>query len=424
MSRGPLRILFIPRESYPTDRVRINVLFGRELLSRGHQIDLAMQAASGEMTRGIHDWFGRAVFVGPTDSGTGVFNRLHKHWLGFRHDFNMLRLARPARYDALLVSDKFVLAAIAAPLARRHGLKFIFWLTFPYPEADLLGARERTARYPWLMRIRGSLSGLLLYKWILPRSDHVFVQSDRMKLDICAHGIAPAKVSPIVTGFDLSGIAPVPVVSNAEPSRPVVLAYLGTLHADRHLDILVEMMADLGQSGMNAKLLLIGDSDRPQDKAMLWRRAAELGVSDKMEISGFLPQQTAWMRMQEADICLSPIYPAPTLMQGSPTKLVEYLALGRPVVANDQPEQRMILRESRAGVRVPWGAKHFARAVRWLMQRSHAERAAMGARGRAWVEANRTYARIADEVERTCSALLSSDAASRETKGSLVGRAE
>jgi glycosyltransferase involved in cell wall biosynthesis len=85
---------------------------------------------------------------------------------------------------------------------------------------------------------------------------------------------------------------------------------------------------------------------------------------------------------------------------------VEYLALGCPVVANDHPEQRLILRESRAGVCVPWGARHFARAVRWLMARSQAERAAMGSRGRAWVECNRTYARIADQMERTLIAVV------------------
>src|SRR5690606_12350643 len=93
---------------------------------------------------------------------------------------------------------------------------------------------------------------------------------------------------------------------------------------------------------------------------------------------------------------------SPLLDVGSPTKMIEYLALGIPVVANDHPEQRLILRDAKAGVCVPWGARHFARGVRWLMSKSPEERAEIGRRGRVWVERHRTYARIADDVERTC----------------------
>jgi len=92
------------------------------------------------------------------------------------------------------------------------------------------------------------------------------------------------------------------------------------------------------------------------------------------------------------------------------------MALGMPVVANDHPEQRAILRESRAGVCVPWAARHFARAVRWLASRGSEERAAMGARGRAWVENNRTYARIADGVERKCLEAIGRDRAEAEAE--------
>jgi glycosyltransferase involved in cell wall biosynthesis len=95
------------------------------------------------------------------------------------------------------------------------------------------------------------------------------------------------------------------------------------------------------------------------------------------------------------------------LLSTSPTKLVEYLALGLPVVASEHPEQRLILHMSGAGVCAPWGARHFARAVRWLLRRSHEERTSMGARGRAWIETHRTYARIADTLEGKYGQLLS-----------------
>ncbi len=399
-------MLFLPRESFPTDRVRINVLFGRELLDRGHEIDLVMQAAHEGVSPGSHPWFGRTIWVGPTDSKDGFLHRIRKHWLGLRHDVRALKFLTRDRYDAVLVSDKFLVACVAELWARARGTKFIFWLTFPYPEIEVLSAREKTARYPRLARFRGRVSGWLLYKWILPRSDHVFVQSDRMKHDICAHGIRPAKVSPIVSGFSLKDIVPARRQNRVEAHGPITLGYLGTLSSERHLEILVDMLACLHLHGVRAKLLLIGDADRPRDRRLLERYAETRGVHQDIEITGFLPQREALSRLACTDTCLSPIYRSPIYDVGSPTKLIEYLALGMPVVANDHPEQRLILRESRAGVCVPWGAKHFARAVCWLMKRSPAERSAIGARGRAWVEANRTYARIADGVERDCIALL------------------
>src|SRR5690606_25480530 len=41
----PIRMLFFVREAFPTFRVDVDILFGNELLGRGHQIDFVMQGA-------------------------------------------------------------------------------------------------------------------------------------------------------------------------------------------------------------------------------------------------------------------------------------------------------------------------------------------------------------------------------------------
>lgn len=408
MTKQIMRMLFIPRESYPTDRVRINVLFGRELLSRGHEIDLVMQASTESVTLGAQSWHGRTVWVGPTDTVDTLLHRMRRLWLALRHDLRFLKLAKRARYDAVLISDKFLLSAVAVVLAHSRRMKFLFWLTFPYPEAEAAIAQVGIALYPRLTGIRAWATRWLLYEWILPRSDFIFVQSEQMKADICAHGVDPALVLPVVSGFDPATIVARAHQSNSssENGARVTIGYLGTLSAARHLEILVEMLAQLRASSMSARLLLVGDAHRRRDRSILERRAEELGMSPHIEITGFLPQSEALARVQQADVCLSPFYPTPMLLSTSPTKLVEYLALARPVVANNHPEQSLILRESRAGVCVPWGARYFARAVRWLMARTQDERLAMGERGREWVVKNRSYARIADDIERAVSRIL------------------
>jgi len=396
-------MLFWAREEFPTFRVDIDVLFGRELMGRTHAIDLVMQSGSAEVAPGAHSWHGRTVYVGPW-SGNNLTGRIARHWRTFWHDLKCLRLATRDRYDALQFRDKFLIAAIGVLVARFRKLKFFYWLSYPYPEDDLLRARAGQSRLPLPLYLRGTLTAWLLYRWILPRADHAFVQSAQMQRDIAAHGVAFDSMTPVPMGIDLAD------TPNSGPperaDRRLTLGYLGALNAERHIEMLVDMLGELRSSQLPVRLLLIGDAPEPADREALLQRARQLGVNEHLEITGFLPRPQALQRMREVQIALSPYYPTPMLMSTSPTKLIEYLALGVPVVASEHPEQRAILHQCRAGVTAPWRARHFARSVRWLAGRPAAELTAMGRRGRAWVEQHRTYAHIAADLERKYLELL------------------
>jgi glycosyltransferase involved in cell wall biosynthesis len=406
MIARPIRLLFFTREDFPTHRVDIEVLFGRELAGRGHAIDLVTQSVSEDTAAGPQNWHGRTAFVGPTARGHGFVGRLLKHCLSMWHDLGSLRMAQPERYDAIQVRDKFLIATVGVIVAHLRGLKFFFWLSFPMPEADLHHARSGNARFPAINWVRGVLSGWLLYRWIIPRSDHVFVQSECMKDEVCARGADPQKVTAVPMGVCLEDVIAAESPASSAANGEIKLGYLGTLDANRHLGVLVDMLGLLRQSGLPARLVLVGDAHAQHDRELLERHAAALGLTEYLEITGFLPHLAALKRICAMDICLSPIYPSPIFRVASPTKLVEYLALGLPVVANMHPEQRLILRQSRAGLCVPWSARHFARAVRWLMLRKGTQLDRMRENGRRWVKEHRTYSRIADEVEQKYLALL------------------
>lgn len=400
-------MLCFAREQFPTHRVDVDVLFGRELIGRGNDIDFVMQADSELVRAGPHEWYGRTVHVGRTYSGSSLLGRVAKQCLGIWHDLYSLRLAVRKNYDAIQVRDKFMIALAALAIARARGLKFFFWLSFPFPEDDMMRARAGNSRCGPLVLARGVISGWLLYRWILPKCDHAFVQSERMKDEICGHGIDAEKLTPVPMGVAAADAHVTRVEEIAQQRDALTLGYLGTLDANRQLGILVEMLAELKRLGIVADLLLIGDASEAKDRYTLEQLAIRLGVERQMTITGFLPRSEAMKRIRAADICLSPIDPSPIFRVGSPTKLVEYLAVGLPVVANNHPEQKLILGACRAGVCVPWSARHFARGVRWLTRRTAAERAAMGEKGRLWVQANRTYSNIANVVEQKYIELLS-----------------
>jgi glycosyltransferase involved in cell wall biosynthesis len=108
--------------------------------------------------------------------------------------------------------------------------------------------------------------------------------------------------------------------------------------------------------------------------------------------------EEGWRYVARAAVAVSPFYPIPILRSTSPTKLVEYMAMGKPVVANDHPEQRKVIVESGGGICVAYDEAAFADAVVELL--SNPDKASiMGRRGRRYVEEYRSYAVLADQVE-------------------------
>jgi glycosyltransferase involved in cell wall biosynthesis len=189
------------------------------------------------------------------------------------------------------------------------------------------------------------------------------------------------------------------------------LVYLGTLGKTRRLEILIEMLSALRIARIPAHLVMVGDGDEPEDRRLIESYAKKLHVQDMLSITGFLPRAEALRRTRNADVALSPIAPVPILLAGSPTKLIEYLSLGLPVIANDHPEQRLVLRQSKGGICVPWRSRYFARAVAWMARLNSEQRRDIGARGRQWVKENRSYERIGTMLEQKYLSLLSNAAA-------------
>ena len=102
----------------------------------------------------------------------------------------------------------------------------------------------------------------------------------------------------------------------------------------------------------------------------------------------------AWQYLRRAEIGLSPFPRSFELDSCSPTKLIEYLALGLPVVANPQPEQERVIRESGAGLCVDWCPEAFCEAVVELLQ-DPARRAKMTLAGTEYVAEQRSYSGLA-----------------------------
>jgi glycosyltransferase involved in cell wall biosynthesis len=125
--------------------------------------------------------------------------------------------------------------------------------------------------------------------------------------------------------------------------------------------------------------------------------------------------------VRAAELGLSPIPRGPLLDVGSPTKVPEYLALGVPVVCNDNPDQQALIEASGAGRCVPYTAEDFARAVVELLRLGPEERRAMAERGRELVARERDYRQLASGVAARYQAIFQAAQPRKYVKANTTG---
>ncbi len=143
----------------------------------------------------------------------------------------------------------------------------------------------------------------------------------------------------------------------------------------------------------------MGGGEDPTDEQLLKNEAKRLGINKSVIFTGFVSRQIALHYVNKADVCVSPFFPTQILNSTSPTKLIEYMAMGKAIVANDHPEQRLVISESGGGICVQYDEEAFATAIVDLLN-DPARAKEMGLKARRYVEKYRTYNTIADTVER------------------------
>ena len=395
------RLLVISSDPYPPTRVDVAVLFGEELAGRGHKIDWLLQSEAPCRRSYVTAWAGGRVWVAAANHRPALLSRLHKHFAGIWNDAKVFILLKGDTYDAVEVKDKFIGGVFALLAARLYRKRFVYWLSFPFPELYLTKARDGLAPYPLLYRLRGMSFAFLLYRVLLRAADHVFVQSEQMRRDVAARGIPLSKLTAVPMGIKLDSrtAATAPVSRSKIAAGQPCFLYLGALGRERRIDFLLRVLVRVRCEVAAVKLYLVGRGESPEDEEFLQQEARRLDVLPAVAFIGQLPQQEALRYVQDADVCVSPFYPTPMLNSTSPTKLVEYMAMGKAVVANTHPEQQLLIEQSGCGYCVPYEENAFADAIVTLLRAPDLART-MGERGRRYVLEHRGYGTIADGVER------------------------
>jgi glycosyltransferase involved in cell wall biosynthesis len=118
---------------------------------------------------------------------------------------------------------------------------------------------------------------------------------------------------------------------------------VGRLHPEKRSSDGVRMVKELENFGFRASLVFVGDGEQ---RAELEALATELGVRDRICISGYVSQAEALLIARRSEAYFAP-------MQG--TALIEAMLSGAPIVSYDNAFHRFYLQEEREALFVPNG---------------------------------------------------------------------
>ena len=397
-----MKFLYITKEKYPTYRVDLTELFSVFLIQKGYSIDWHMNSTEANSFKNKKSQPNENFILSDFDKGSSLKTKIKNRLNWLVHDFAINKSVKSNNYDFIQVRDTIFSALIALYIARRQRIPFFYWLSFPHSEAEIyrVGDMKGFKALPKALfhLTRGYVSKFLLYNLIMKKADFVFVQSDRMLQDMVSRGIGESKMYPVPMGINISEIKISDnyqnIKSELENTKPLI--YLGTMVRERRIEILIEMMPKILSQFPDAVLLLVGDAPK-SDMKYLKNKTIELGVSENVIFTGFIPMEKAWHYVRASVIGLSPFRPSPILDSTSPTKLVEYMALEKPVVANNHPDQTKVINESMAGYVVDYDSNSFADACIKLLKDPE-NSLKMGKLGLEYVRSNRTYEIISEKL--------------------------
>lgn len=335
------------------------------------------------------------IYVVPQYVGPSLFIRvLAKPLFLFREARLASRIMREEKCNIVQARNSIVLALLGIYLKTKYKAPLVF--QFSFPGGDLARYDLRGNKLTYLM---GKLQRFLT-PHIMRGVDLILPISELMADQLADDGIPREKMIPLPLGANAESFSP--TINGRETRREhnlgssAVVIYLGILDRLRQLEILIRAIAYVKQQEHEVKLLMVGEGD---DRANLERLARTLGVDGDVVFTGQVPYHEVPRVISAADVAVSPVPPLDIYKTSSPCKLFEYMGAAKPVVANEEiAEHKEVLEESGGGILVPFTPEGFASAIIELLD--DPEKASnMGRRGRKWVVENRTYSKLAKDVE-------------------------
>jgi glycosyltransferase involved in cell wall biosynthesis len=378
----PLKILFTHRtQSRDGQSVHIDELI-KALRSLGHEVVLVEPPHAASLHFGEEPKAARAAkkYI------PGQIYELMELAYNVPEFLRLAAACRAHRPDVLYQrSNLYMLSGLLC--ARLFGLRYLLEVNAPLADERRKFGNLRLPGLAWRTE-RAAWTG----------ADYVLPVTEVLARTIAAAGVARERIVVIPNGVDLERFAPEDATDlrkNLSLEGKLVLGFAGFVREWHGADAILDLLAGPALP-RDSHFLIVGDG--PVRDA-LEAQAQRLGISERLTITGIVPRETVARYIRCFDIALQPHVVA----YASPLKLLEYMALGRAIVAPGSDNIReLLVHEQNALLAEPGNSAAYAAAVGRLA-RDAALRARLGAAARetvlsrdlTWLRNARTVAGLA-----------------------------
>lgn len=203
----------------------------------------------------------------------------------------------------------------------------------------------------------------VLLRYVLRSADAHTVVSKAMIRDSVQAGSSSEKIIVINNGVDTRAIESLSKAGSPSPVVPVdcqMVLYLGRLHPKKRPKELLRAFPEVATRIPSARLVFAG---RGEEEASLRELAQNLGVSEKVQLLGFVSEEQKWALLHRSDV-----FVLPSSVEAFGISLIEAMACGSAVVASDVPPFNEIVRDGVTGILCDAGDKsELARAIADLL---------------------------------------------------------
>ncbi len=239
----------------------------------------------------------------------------------FRRGFDVIHACNPP--------DNIFLVALPFRLL---GVKFLFDHHDINPELYL----AKFGRKDMLYRAM-----LLWERWTF-RAANVSIATNESyrKIAIERGRMDPSRVFVVRSGPDLSRLRRQPPVPALKRGRACLVGYVGVMGHQEGIDLLLESVRYLvhDRKRDDFQFTLVGSGPELET---LRRLAVDLAVDQYVTFTGRVPDAQLLEILNTADICVNPDRPNEMNDKSTMNKILEYMALGKPIVQFDLTEGRV-----------------------------------------------------------------------------------
>ncbi len=221
---------------------------------------------------------------------------------------------------------------------------FIFEVRDLWPES--LSAVGMGTENSLLLRVLGRIAGFLYRK-----ATRIVVVTSAFKDHLIKHWQLPGeKISIVENGVESSLFSPEAerktLRSQLDLADQFVVAYIGTMGMAHGLDTLIEAAGMLQRIAPRISFLLVGEG---ADKDRIQSTARSRGLSNICFV-GQQPREMVPAFICASDVCLVLLKKSDLFKTVIPTKMLEFMSCGRPVILGVDGQARQILEEARGGL--------------------------------------------------------------------------